>query len=203
MEDEYEEGDGVGRSDEKEGDGVSILDGGGEQPAQINKWWRNFVFDDNLKKFVYGSDFDDEINEGDVPAADQYKVVNPCDCGRVEVLVDGGREQMVAVMAAEYDSLLSSCERLGIPQTDEGVFRYLFGRESRMAQAIRRSLDLTDDQLSQFLATFYASSEWGVPAKRLEMDKRFIYEGFMDQKAFNDIWKQIGDKGKDRTEIYF
>ena len=130
-------------------------------------------------------------------AADGWKKKHPRDLTRVRVTFDGARESMIGVMKADYDALETRLDALGIAKTSDGLKQYLFGEKSHFAEAVTRVLGLSHDQLSQFLATFYCAAEWGQPAKRLEENERFLYEGFMDQKTLNSIWRAIGVAGKD------
>ena len=168
-----------------------------EKLLSEKKHWRHMVWDPDHKRFIYEEDTVDAAVQ-DMPASvDDWKKTHPRDLKSVRVRFDGARESMIAVMKSEYDAVEGRLDDLGIDKTSSGLHEHLFGENSRFAQAMTRSLNLSQDQLRQFLATFYCAAEWGQPAKRLQMNKRFIYNGFMDQEALNEIWKRIGVAGKD------
>ena len=119
---------------------------------------------------------------------------------RLRVTFDKARESMIGVMKAEYDALESRLEVLNTEKTSDCLIKYLFGEKSWFASAVTRNLGLSHAKLIHFLSTFYIASEWGQPAHRLEKSERFNYEGFMDQKTLNSIWREIGIAGKDGSK---
>ena len=168
-----------------------------EKLLSEKKHWRHMNWDPDLKRFIYEEDTADAVAE-DMPASvDGWKKTHPRDMKSVRVMFDGARENMISVMKSEYDALDGRLDDLGVDKTSSGLHDFLFGENSRFSQAMTRSLNISHDQLCQFLATFYCAAEWAQPAKRLQINKRFIYNGFMDQETLNKMWKSIGVAWKD------
>lgn len=209
---ENEEEDNGNRDVEDDGDSViscsdqHYADGGeleetdeeSEEQLLSNKntraHWRGLRWDAELNQF----ELEDEDDAPTPVDPDGWKKKSPRDMKRVKVSFDKGRESMIGVMRAEYAALDQRLEHLiGAEKTPDGLMKHFFGESSYFSQAMMKNLDISHDQLVQFIATFYAAAQWGQPAKRLQDDERFVYEGFMDQKELNDIWKKIGRAGKD------
>ena len=162
--------------------------------------WRHMTWDPESKTFHFDNTAaeEDHAAQQDMPDnVDGWNKIHPRDLKRVRVRFDGARESMIGVMHAEYEALDNRLGELGIEKSPVGLITYLFGEKSRFAQAVTRNLNLSNSQLSQFLATFYSAAEWGVPAKHLAESERFDYKGFMPLAALNKIWKLIGVAGKD------
>ena len=72
----------------------------------------------------------------------------------------------------------------------------MFGPQSRLAEVMKRVLDITYKEFAQFLATTYFAAELGTIAKRLETHRSINYDGHMEQKRLNEIWTLISVVGK-------
>ena len=75
---------------------------------------------------------------------------------------------MVGHYVAEYNALIKRLETLGIDENPDGIFKYLFGRESKFIAVMMQRLDLTHEECYQFLATTYFAAEFGETPKHLE-----------------------------------
>ena len=161
------------------------------------KHWRHFEWDPQLNNFRFDPINSKQVGDKDVmPTPDDWEKVHPRDMKRIKVRFDGAREVLINTMFVEYENLEKRLDKLNIKKTSAGIMGYLFGDNSRFAGAMMRSLSLSQDELDQFMATFFLAAEWGQPAKRLEQKERFVYDGCMPGDALNDIWRRIGAAGK-------
>jgi hypothetical protein len=115
---------------------------------------------------------------------------------QVKVVIDGGREAMVNHFVDEYQSLLAHLKALHIDPSPDGVFKYLFGEGSRLAEVMTRTLNITHKEYCVFLATFFLAAEFKRVPKVLQEHERIDYDGFMDYNQYNALWRAIGDVGK-------
>eukprot|EP00956_Cyclotella_meneghiniana_P000695 scaffold739_cov66-Cyclotella_meneghiniana.AAC.3 len=63
-----------------------------------------------------------------------------------------------------------------------------------------RRLDLSYEEVSQFLATTYFAAEFGATVKHLEDHRAIKYDGYMKSDRINEIWKAISVVGKTGSE---
>jgi len=66
-----------------------------------------------------------------------------------------------------------------------------------------RALKLDYEQLCTFLGTFYRGAQFSVPIKQLQQDDEVLFDGYLDHDDMNDIWKAIGEAGKDGLQDFF
>jgi hypothetical protein len=98
-------------------------------------------------------------------------------------------EKVIRHYVAEYDAIHNSnrLEHLGIEKTTKGLFDYLFGRKSNLTEVMMRRLDLSYEELSQFLATTYFAGKFGAIAEHLEDHRAIKYDGYMRSNWLNEI----------------
>ena len=135
-----------------------------------------------------------------IPTPDHWIKKSPRDMKRIKVRFDGAREVMVNVMQQEYENLEKRLDALKVEKASAGIMEYLFGKSSQFANVMRRLLEMTKDELDQFMGTFFVATEWSQPAKRLKKKERFRYKGCMSQGALNQLWRKIGAPGKNDAQ---
>ena len=151
--------------------------------------WRNMKWNPTTLNFEYMADDYNEISDG-TPNVNQWKKIHPREMRDVEVTFNDGRNEMLHHFKAEHDALINRLDFLQIDKTTEGVFTYLFGPQSRLAEVMKRVLDITYKEFAQFLATTYFA------AKLVETHRSINYDGHMEQKRLNEIWTLISVAGK-------
>lgn len=122
--------------------------------------WRGLHWCDETKKFKYDSIRHRDVNVEQIPKLTQWKKVDPRKMKQVKVVVDGGRETMVNHFVDEYQSLLAHLKALHVDPSPDGVFKYLFGEGSRLAEVMTRTLNITHKEYCVFLATFFLAAEF-------------------------------------------
>jgi hypothetical protein len=137
--------------------------------------------------FEYMDDDYDETADG-APSIKQWKKVHPWEMTDDRVTFNNGRNTMARHYVAEYDALPHKrLDHLSIEKTPEGVFNYLFGPQSRLAEVMKRMLGISYKEFSQFLATIYFAAEFGTSTNYLEANRSIMYDGYMERDRLNDI----------------
>jgi hypothetical protein len=157
--------------------------------------YRNMGWNNETLMFEYMTDDHTKSTDG-TPKLNQWKMIHPRAMTDVRVTFNEGRNTMVRHFKTEYDALMTRLDDLSIVKTTDGVFTYLFGPQSRLAEVMKRVLDITYEELAQFLATTYFAAELGITAKHLETHRSINYDGHMEQKRLNEIWTLISVAGK-------
>lgn len=165
-----------------------------EEERENPSWWRNMEKDEETGKFYWENE---PTNEPDMPTATGWKKIHPTEMRRVKISFEEGEQRMIAVLKSIHDGLHKQLDNLDVPKNTLGLFKHLYGNESRLSQTMRKHLGLSHQKYAQFLATFYMSAGWSQPAKRLEESRLFNYDGFMPTKEYNAFWRKISECGKD------
>ncbi len=61
---------------------------------------------------------------------------------------------------------------------------------------MKRMLDISYEEFSQFLTTIYFAAKFGTSTKHLEAHRSIMYDGYMKQDRLNNIWTRITVAGK-------
>jgi hypothetical protein len=123
--------------------------------------------------------------------------VHPEKAQGFKVVVNGGRETTVTHYVEEHKSLLAHLDALSVDQSPDGLFEYLFGERSRLAETMPRMLNIEYKEYCQFLGTFYLAAEFKRVPKTLEEHERIDHVGFMPYEQYNELWSQAAEIGKD------
>jgi hypothetical protein len=157
--------------------------------------WHIMKWNKTTNTFEYMDDDYDKTADG-APIIKQWKKVHPREMTDVRVTFNEGRNTMARHYVAEYDALHKRLDHHSIEKTPEGVFNYLFGPQSRLAEVMKRMLGISYKEFSQFLATIYFAAEFGTSTKHLEANRSIMYDGYMKQDRLNNIWTRISVAGK-------
>jgi len=202
----------VGTNNEVEGNTDFDDNAGGEwRPSATSEFnsddgendpvhYRNMSWNEETLMFEYMTDDYTNFADG-TPNVNQWKKIHPREMTDVQVTFNEGRNTMVRHFKAEYDALITRLDYLSIEKTTDGVFTYLFGPRSKLAEAMTRVLDIMYEEFAQFLATVYFASEFGTTAKRLETHRSINYDGHMKQNRLNEIWTHISLAGKTGSSV--
>ena len=157
--------------------------------------WYNMKWNKTTHTFEYMDDDYDETADG-APIITQWKKVHPWEMTDVRVTFNEGRNIMIRFYVTEYDALHKWLDHLSNEKTPEGVFNYLFGPQSRLAEVMKRMLDISYKEFSQFLSTVYFAAKFGTSTKHLEAHRSIMNDGYMKRDRLNNIWTRISVAGK-------